>query len=184
MCPHCHQNAPIAYRGLSAYCTACGHPRAVLSATSVNMAGKTSQVGGVVVKTLGYLVLGGGLFVALLFGLLFTLVSGTAGLVAGLSIAILTLLFAIPMLRGGKKLAATGDDEKKKQQTQAVFALAANRGGILRPSDVATSLQLTVEAGDKLLTDLAKTRADEVDVDVTEQGEVVYKFPRLFLVGQ
>ena len=36
---------------------------------------------------------------------------------------------------------------------------------------------------DTFLTELAKRRADEIDIDVNDAGEVVYKFPRLFFVG-
>jgi hypothetical protein len=183
MCPHCQQNAPIAYRGLAAYCTACGRPRAILSASSVTMAGKTSQLGGVVVRTLGWAVLVGGAFIALIMGLMLSLISQPVGLVGGLLLAIFTLAVALPMLFGGKRLETSGDDEKKSRQVQAIFALAANRGGILRAGDVATSLQLNVDSADALLTDLAKKRGDDIDVDVTDQGEVVYKFPRLFFVG-
>jgi hypothetical protein len=147
------------------------------------MAGKTSQVGGVVVRTLGYAALAGGTFIALIMGLMLSLISPTVGLVGGLVLGAFTLAVALPMLFGGKRLEASGDDEKKSRQVQAVFALAANRGGILRAGDVANSLQLNLDAADALLTDLAKKRGDEIDVDITEQGEVVFKFPRLFFVG-
>jgi hypothetical protein len=183
LCPNCKQDAPIIYRGLNAYCTACGQPRSVLSSPSVTMAGQPAKVGGVVVKTLSYVVLAVGTGFSLLMGLLFSLVSSGTGLTAGLVFAALTLAISLPMMFGGKKLEQTGADEQNAKRSQAVFALAANRGGILRPADVAGSLQIPMQAADELLTHLAKTRGDEIDVDVTEHGEVVYKFPRLLVVG-
>lgn len=183
LCPNCKQEAPIIYRGLNAFCTACGQPRSVLSTGSVTMAGQPAKVGGVVVRTLAYVVLAVGTAFSLLMGMIFNLFSSTAGLGAGLAFGTLTLLVALPMMFGGKKLEKTGVDEQNAKRAQAVFALAANRGGVLRPADVAGSLQITLQQADDLLTALAKTRGDEVDMDVTEQGEVVYKFPRLFVVG-
>jgi hypothetical protein len=147
------------------------------------MAGKTSQVGGVVVRTLAYAVLAGGTLVSLIMGLLFGLISSGAGLAVGIAFGVVTLLIALPMLFGGKKLEHKGEAERDKQRVQAVLALAANRGGILRASDVAGSLQMPLEGADTFLTELAKTRADEMDIDVNDAGEVVYKFPRLFFVG-
>lgn len=183
LCPNCKQEAPIIYRGLNAFCTACGQPRSVLSTGSVTMAGQTAKVGGVVVRTLAYVVLATGTAFSLLMGMLFSLASSTAGLTAGLVFGALTLLISLPMMFGGKKLEKSGADEQSAKRAQAVFALAANRGGILRPADVAGSLQITLQQADDFLTNLAKTRSDEIDVDVTEHGEVVYKFPRLFVVG-
>ena len=52
MCPRCRQNAPIVYRGVNAFCTACGAPRSVLANTSVNLAGQPSKVGGQVTRVL------------------------------------------------------------------------------------------------------------------------------------
>lgn len=183
LCPNCKQDAPIIYRGLNAYCTACGQPRSVLSTGSVTMAGQPAKVGGAVVRTLAYVVLATGTAFSLLAGMLFSLFSSTAGLTAGLLFGALTLLVSMPMMFGGKKLEKSGADEQNSKRAQAVFALAANRGGVLRPADVAGSLQISLQQADDFLTNLAKTRGDEVDVDVTDHGEVVYKFPRLFVVG-
>ena len=41
---------------------------------------------------------------------------------------------------------------------------------------------MTPEAADAFLTQLAKNRYGEMDVDVTDRGEVVYTFPRLLTV--
>jgi hypothetical protein len=147
------------------------------------MAGQPAKVGGAVVRTLAYVVLAVGTAFSLLMGTLFSLLSSTAGLMTGLIFGALTLAIALPMMFGGKKLEKSGTDEQNAKRAQAVFALAANRGGVLRPADVAGSLQISMQQADDFLTELAKTRGDEIDVDVTDQGEVIYKFPRLFVVG-
>ena len=46
MCPHCGREAPIVYRGVVPYCTACGALRAPLSTPSINLAGKSVADGG------------------------------------------------------------------------------------------------------------------------------------------
>jgi len=184
LCPYCRQDAPLIYRGVTAYCTACGRQRPVFSGTSVNLAGKPAHVGGVVVRAFGYVGLTIGVGFSLFIALIVALVgSGTAALTAGGVLLALTLLFSLPMLFGGKKLEASGDNERDQQRVQAVFALAANRGGVLRARDAAQALDLTVEAADAFLTDLAKKRYDDMNVDVSEQGEVVYTFPRLLTVA-
>lgn len=182
LCPYCQQDAPLIYRGITAYCTACGRQRAALSSASVSFAGKPAHVGGVVVRTFGYLGLTFGVGFALFVGFFVWLVaSATAGLITGGVLTALTLLFALPMLFGGKKLEASGDQERDQQRVQAVFALAANRGGVLRARDAAAALDMGVEAADTFLTELAKRRYGDMDVDVSESGEVVYTFPRLLL---
>jgi hypothetical protein len=149
----------------------------------VSVAGKPAQVGGVVVRTFGYLGLTFGVGFALFVGLFVGLVaSATAGLITAGVLTALTLLVALPMLLGGKKLEASGDHERDEQRVQAVFALAANRGGVLRARDASAALDMTTESADAFLTDLAKRRYGDIEVDVTETGEVVYTFPRLLLV--
>ncbi|MEO6418086.1 MAG: hypothetical protein ABIP39_01665, partial [Polyangiaceae bacterium] len=54
------------YRGVLAYCTACGQLRVPLAGPAVNLAGQPSQIGGSVAKILGWLVLGVGVVVAVL----------------------------------------------------------------------------------------------------------------------
>ena len=56
-CPHCHQNAPIVYRGVFAFCSACDKPRAPFSGKALHFAGQPAKVGGSVSRVVGYLVL-------------------------------------------------------------------------------------------------------------------------------
>src|SRR3954468_24360457 len=57
VCPRCRQNAPIVYRGVNAFCTACGAPRSPLTSGSVNLAGQPSKVGGQITRVFGWIVL-------------------------------------------------------------------------------------------------------------------------------
>ena len=61
MCPHCGQAAPLVYRGVLAYCSACGQLRGPLTGGSVNHAGSLSKAGGTVAKVFGWLARVGGM---------------------------------------------------------------------------------------------------------------------------
>jgi len=179
MCPHCGKNAPIVHRGLAAYCTACGRPRMPLSGTTVNMAGKPSKVGGVLASVLGWAVLiGGGTLAVVLALLLGSLFPGTpAPWIVGLPIGIASLSFALLLLFGGRKLRESGVAAERDAQTQAVLSLAANRRGTLVARDVASALDIPVEEADALLTTLAKSGSEQVEVEIGERGEIFYVFP-------
>ncbi|MBK8937811.1 MAG: hypothetical protein IPM79_09235 [Polyangiaceae bacterium] len=104
MCPYCRTHAPLVYRGIHAYCAACGAPRTVLSGASLTHAGKPSRVGATVAKAFGAATLALGLFIALLLGLLISIASTTAGLIVGGSIAFFTIAAALLFRAGGKSL--------------------------------------------------------------------------------
>jgi hypothetical protein len=178
LCPRCRQNAPLVYRGLQAYCTACGAPRLPLANASVNLAGQPSKVGGTVARVFGWMVLAGGWIVASLLALLIGVVleAGVTALWVAGPIAILSSLIAYFILRGGKALQKSGDDEELATKRHAVYALANTRGGVLRAIDAAQALSISVEAGDALLTTLAKTEPDSVSVDIDDHGNVLYRF--------
>ncbi|MFO0549124.1 MAG: hypothetical protein U0271_12105 [Polyangiaceae bacterium] len=180
MCPYCRTNAPLVYRGIRAYCAACGRQRTVLSASSLTYAGQGSKAGGAALRVFGCgaLLIGGG--IASVFGLLFwAAVSATAGLIAGGILFGLSLLVFWLLNRGGRSLEQSGDQARQRKREQALFAMAATSGGMLRPVQAAAALELTVDEADKFLTDLAKTRPSDVGVEVTDEGEVVYTFPQL-----
>jgi hypothetical protein len=181
VCPHCRQNAPIVYRGLQAYCTACGKPRAPLAGNAVQLAGQPSKVGGVLARVTGWLVLAFGLSAALFLGTVLQMVFATThlGYVVGLPIAVVSSVVAYFLLKGGKTLAASGASAERSARLDAVFGLARNRGGIVRPLDFAQSIGVPVETADALLTDLAKTSPDEVVLEVDDAGGIYYRFPRL-----
>lgn len=176
MCPYCRTHAPLIYRGIHAYCSACGAPRTVLSGASLTHAGKPSRFGATVAKAFGAATLAFGLFVALLLGLLISLASTTAGLIVGGSVAFLTLAAALLFRAGGKSLEKSGEQAQESRRIQALFALAQTRGGRVQAADAARSLQVSLDEADRLLTQLAKTQPDTVGVDVGDQGEIFYVF--------
>ncbi len=179
MCPHCRQNAPLVFTGVTARCVACGNLRAPWSAGSVTYSGKPSRVGGQVAKVVGWVVLAMGLLAALFLGLLAAWIfPGTpAPWIAGGLLATLAMLIGGPLVFGGKKLDQSGEKQETDTRMQALFALAANRGGALRAHEAGAALGVTADEADKLLTRLAKERGDDVTLDVTDAGEVVYGFP-------
>src|SRR5690348_12515532 len=177
MCPRCRQNAPLVYRGLAAYCSACGTMRVPLTGNSVNMAGRPSKVGGTVAKVVGWVVLATGMSMALILGLFFQwlLPAGFAGWAVGGVIAFLTATMSILLLRGGKSLQKSGADEAQFTREKAIFALAAHRGGVLTANDAASALGIRAEEADSLLTMLAKTKSDQVSLELADSGWTYYR---------
>ncbi|NUP11152.1 MAG: hypothetical protein HOW73_34335 [Polyangiaceae bacterium] len=183
MCPYCRTNAPLVYRGLRATCAACGAPRVIFSGTSLTHAGKPSSVGASVVHAFGWVTLLAGLFIALIVGLFFSLFSTTTGLIFGGTLAAFSIIVALLLRSGGKKLEEDSKEAQLARRKQALFALAQNRGGVLQASEAAAALDLSVEEADGFLTDMAKQRPDVVGVDIGEQGEVFYTFASLGPAG-
>lgn len=178
-CPYCHQDAPTISRGLTVFCSVCGHQRGPLSSgVPMNLAGKGSKVGSVVTTVAGVVVLLVTLFVALVLGGLFTLVAGGT---AGLVVSLLTLLLgggaSGMMFYGSRRLGRAGDQAQRAAREKALTALAATRGGALTAVDAAAALQLSVEEADGLLTDMAKAGAG-VTVEIDAQGALHYFFGR------
>lgn len=167
------------YRGMMAYCTACGRPRAPFATTAVNLAGQPSKVGGSVARILGWIVLACGLLVALMIGALLQAIfpAGVAGFVIGGVIAMVATILGTVLVRGGKTLHTSGDEKERSTRAQAVFALAANRGGVLSALDVAQALSLPFPVADNLLTRLAKEDGDRVKLEVDDNGAITYVFP-------
>lgn len=149
-----------------------------LANASVNMAGQTSRVGGTVARVFGWIVLVAGLLSAALLAGLMAIVSAPGAWILGVNgtIAAITMITAWAILRGGKALAKSGDDEALAMKNQAVFALANTRNGVLRAWDVAQSLQVTPKEADDILTKLAKEQPDHVTVDVDNDGNILYRF--------
>jgi len=177
VCPHCRQNAPIVYRGIAAYCTACGQPRLPLVAKSVNMAGQTSQVGGTLTRVVGWTIFFGGLGISLVvFGILAAIVPALwIAVSVGLPLALLTALASYALIRSGRTLEQTGASEQRSTRIEAVIALAHNRRAPLSASDVSASLGIGFAQADALLTELAKKHPDLVAVEIDDKGGVFYR---------
>ncbi|MEO7113994.1 MAG: hypothetical protein ABI183_26375 [Polyangiaceae bacterium] len=180
MCPHCRKNAPIVYRGVVAYCTACGQPRAPLTDRSVNMAGQPSKVGGTVANVFGWMMIAGGLITALLIGALFQAIlpAGIFGWILGIVIGVVSIGIGGSFVYGGKSLKKSGTSVEKDTRERAIFALAQNRGGVLTAFDVAAALGMSAADADAMLTDYAKTDSDRVRLEVDDAGAITYVFPQ------
>ncbi len=177
MCPNCKQNAPIVYRGTLAYCTACGAPRPPFSAKSVNLAGQPSKIGGSVAKFFGWLILGGGLLLALSLGLFFQLLipAGSIGYAFGIPIGLVSLVVGLLVLFGGKKLETSGIETERAAKFDAIWGMAVARGGVVTALDVGRSLNMPVDGADQILTEMTKKHPDYVSIEVDDNGKLFYK---------
>ncbi len=162
-----------------AHCTACNAVRpAVMPTKSLNLAGQPSKVGGILAKIAGWLVLFFGLTVAMVLGALFQAIwpDGIVGWALGVPMAVVSLAMGISLLVGGKSLSKSGHDTEAAVREKAIQGLASTHGGILTKDDVARALSVSVQEGDAYLTGLAKTRPDEMAVDVDDSGNVLFRF--------
>jgi hypothetical protein len=183
MCPYCGRDAPIVYRGVVPYCTACGGLRAPLSTPSINMAGKTSRVGGTVASVAGWLVLLVGFSIALGLGLLlWAIFSGAIAAAVSLPFALVAGVIGFVLLRGGSSLRRTGADAERATRDQALLAMAGHHGPVTAV-DAARLLNVTVASADAMLTELAKREPERVAIDVDDQGVVWYRLARPFDVA-
>lgn len=172
MCPHCGQAAPLVYRGVVAYCSACGQVRGPLTGASVTHAGSVSKAGGIFAKVVAWLTFGLGTVFVLLFG------AGLGWWIPATMIAVLTLTVWGLLMWGGRALAKSGEKSATDTKTSAVFALAATRHGELRGTDLMQALNVSREEGDALLEQMSKQHPDHVILEVDEQGGLYYVFPR------
>ena len=180
MCPHCGREAPIVYRGVVPYCTACGALRAPLSTPSINLAGKSSQMGGTVASVAGWLVLLVGLSISLGMGLLlWAIFTASVAATITLPIALIASVVGYLLLRGGRSLRKSGDEAERATRDQALLSMAGHHGP-LTAVDAARMLNVTVASADAMLTALAKREPERVAIDVDDQGIVWYRVARPF----
>jgi hypothetical protein len=180
MCPQCGRDAPIVYRGVVPYCTACGALRAPLSTPSINMAGKPSRVGGTVASVAGWLVLLVGMSLSLGLGLLlWAIFSLAVGAAVSLPFALIALVVGFSLVRGGSSLRRSGVDAERATRDQALLSMAGHHGPVTAV-DAARLLNVTVAAADAMLTELAKREPERLAVDVDDQGVVWYRIARPF----
>ena len=172
MCPHCGQAAPLVYRGVLAYCSACGQLRGPLTGASVTHAGQVSKAGGVVAKVTAWLAFAVGAMLVLLFG-------GLLGWwIPAAMIAVLTLTVFGLLMWGGRSLARSGAKSAADTKSAAVFALAATRRGELRGADLMQALNVSRAEGEAILESLSKANPDDVVLEVDDQGGLYWVFPR------
>jgi hypothetical protein len=175
MCPHCGREAPIVYRGVVPYCTACGGLRVPLSGPSVNLAGTPAKVGGAFARVAGVLALIVGLSAALGVWLLaFALSTPGIALAFALPIALIALGLGGVLLGGAYKLRRVGDDAEMGTRESALVGLAAQKGGVTA-ADAARTVGMTVAEADAILTSVAKRQPERLSVDIDDQGAIWFR---------
>jgi hypothetical protein len=178
VCPHCHQNAPIVYKGVFAFCAACDKPRAPFTGKALNFAGQPAKLGGRVGRVVGALVLIFGLLLAAALMLFFQLLwpAANIGYALGLPVALISVVVGALFLFASGRLRRSGADAERQAKVEAIYALAVHRGGTLTAKDVARSLQLDATKVEALLNELAKTEPDHVALELDADGEPFYLF--------
>jgi hypothetical protein len=178
MCPHCGRNAPIVYRGVAPHCTACNRLRIPLAGPSVNLAGKGSQVTGKVANVMGKVIGGIGVSLSMLAAGLAWVLSHDWSVVALASMPVLMLfgVIAAPFVFGGKSLEQSGTKRELRVREQAIFAMAAEQGGLLAAWDVAVALSVAPDFADAVLTDMAKRFPEKIALELRDDGTVHYRF--------
>jgi len=177
-CPHCHQNAPIVYRGVFAYCSACDKPRAPFSGKALHFAGQPAKVGGSVGRVVGWLVLVFGWLAAAALLLFFQLLvpERNIGYAVGLPLALISTVVSLVLLFASSKLRRAGNEAEFQARLEALYALAVNRGGTLTAADASHALGLPPVALEGVLDQLAKTQSDYVQLEIDEDGKPFYLF--------
>src|SRR6187551_1378551 len=179
-CPHCHQNAPILYKGVFAFCSACDKPRAPFSGKALAFAGQPSKLGGRVGRVVGALVLIFGLLLAAALMLFFQLLwpAKNIGYALGSPLALISVVVGSLFLIASGRLGRAGAEAERQARVEAVYALAVNRNGMLTAADTARSLQLEPASVEALLNELSKTQPEYVSLEFDENGQPFYLFSR------
>jgi len=151
----------------------------------VTLAGQPSKVGGTIARVLGWLILAGGLMIAVTVGVLLQALfpAAVAGWWIGGMFGGVTLAVALALILGGRSLHRVGARAAEDVRSQAIHALAAYKGGVLTAKDVSIALGGTEAEGDALLTTLAK-RGDDAVLEVDDDGQMTYRFPHVLPAAQ
>src|SRR3954453_6762058 len=106
LCPHCHQSAPILYKGVFAFCSACDRPRAPFSGKALAFAGQPSKLRGRVLRVLGPLVVVFGLLLPVGLMLFFQLLwpEKNIGFALGSPVALASIVFGSLFLIASRRL--------------------------------------------------------------------------------
>lgn len=150
-----------------------------LAGASVNLAGQPSKVGGTVARVFGWVTLVFGTLVALgTFSMCSAIAApgAAAPYIIAVPLALVAWLTSWFLLKGGKELKKSGAEAEKNTRSQAVFALANMRGGMITPADLAQAIGVTPADADAILTNLAKESPDHVSIEVDDNGTIFYRF--------
>jgi len=180
MCPHCGQDAPLVYKGVSAFCFACGKPRLPLTASAVNFRGKPAKIGGTVAAVAGWVLLFGAVAAALIVGAILQAIfpAGVVGWIVGGVIALVGVVVSLLLLFGGHLLRRSGANAAHAARLDALGTLAAHQGGIVTAQMASASLGLPLDQADAFLTTLAKQPDGGVTLEVDDDGRITYRFSR------
>jgi hypothetical protein len=181
MCPHCGQNAPLVYRGVSAFCSACGKPRTPFTANAVNLRGKPAKIGGTVASVIGWVILFGSVAVALILGAILQAIfpmGAVVGWVVGGVIATVGIGIAMLLLFGGHALRRSGTQSAEAARRDALGTLASYHQGIVTAQNAAEALGIAVDQADAFLTSLAKQPDSGITLEVDDEGRITYRFAR------
>jgi hypothetical protein len=179
MCPHCGQNAPLLYRGVSASCSACGKPRLPFTANAVNLRGRPAKLGGTVAKVAGWILLFGSLAAALLLGAISQAIGGPfLGWVVGGLTAVVGVGLALLLLFGGRALRQSGIHAAEAARLEALSSLAAVQQGIVTSQKAAEALGVPLDEADRFLTHLANQPDSGITLEVDDDGKLTYRFAR------
>jgi hypothetical protein len=154
--------------------------RAPLTGKALAFAGQPSKLGGRVGRALGIAVLVFGLLLAAVLMLCLQLLwpAQNIGYALGLPVALISVVVSTLLMLASRRLNRVGADAEREARVEALFALAANRGGTLTVTDAAHSLQLAAPQVDALLSDLAKSQPEHVSLELDDAGEPFYLFSR------
>ena len=179
-CPHCQKDAPVVYKGIAAFCSACDRPRAPFSGKSLTFAGQPAQVAGKLGRAVGVLVLIFGLLFAAVVMLFFQLLAPAAhiGYAVGLPVALVSVVVGTLLMFVSRRLRRSGSEVERQTRVEALYALAVHRGGLLTATDAAHSLRFDAREAESLLHELARTEPDHVSLEFDDEGHTFYVFSR------
>jgi hypothetical protein len=129
---------------------------------------------------LGYLVLVGGIGTAATLMLLFAFLAPTSvmGYAVGIPVAVFSLMVGLGLIHAGRRLHRFGTDAEREARERALYALAANRGGLLTALDGARALNLSVADVETVLNEWTKRDPEHVSLEIDEDGALFYLFSR------
>ncbi len=94
----------------------------------------------------------------------------------GFSTAIASVVLGALLLRTGRRLQTSGEAAGRSVRAQALVEMAHANGGRLTAESVARTMGTSVMAADAELTAFAKDHPDYVDVDIDDNGGLIYRW--------
>lgn len=142
------------------------------------LAGEPQRLGGALASGLGWAVLVSGLLMAVLVSVGGSWLFGNDAVAkfVGLPVAILSSLAGGGSLVLGRRLKRGSSRARHEARIVALRAYALGHGGAVTVAQAAQVLRGSEAQADALLTELAV--AEQIHQELTEQGELLYRFDR------